>query len=93
MRPARIGRMARADFQERSRGFGFVATLAIALYGGYAFLPPNHAPYATLRFADHRGIYNSAWVGAAISMLTRSSSGSWGTTSSRTPWTGTVAPG
>ena len=70
MRPARIGRMARADFQERSRGFGFVATLAIALYGGYAFLPPNHAPYATLRFADHRGIYNSAWVGAAISMLT-----------------------
>src|SRR4029079_3216594 len=25
-----------------------------------------------LRFAEHRGIYNSAWIGAAIAMLTAS---------------------
>ncbi len=64
------GRMALADFQERSRRFAFVVTIAISLYAGYAFLPPNQASYVTLRFADHRGIYNSAWVGAAIAMLT-----------------------
>jgi len=63
-------RMARADFQERSRRFSFLAMIAISLYAGYGFLPPNHAAYATLRFAEHRGIYNSAWVGAAIAMLT-----------------------
>lgn len=69
MNPVRTWRMARADFQERSRGFSFLATLAVSLYGGYAFLPPNHARYATLRFGDHRGIYNSAWVGVVIATL------------------------
>jgi len=62
--------MARADFQERSRRFSFLVMLAVSLYAGYGFLPPNHAKYATLRFAEHRGIYNSAWIGAAIAMLT-----------------------
>ena len=62
-------RMARADFLERSRRFGFIVMLAASLYAGYGFLPPNHAKYVTLRFAEYRGIYNSAWVGAAISLL------------------------
>lgn len=70
MRLAAVLRMARADFQERSRRFSFLVMLAISLYAGYGFLPPNHSAYATLRFAEHRGIYNSAWVGAAIAMLT-----------------------
>jgi len=33
------------------------------------FLPPNGAKYVTLRFADYRGIYNSAWVGALVAMM------------------------
>jgi hypothetical protein len=63
-------RLGRADFLERSRRFAFLVTLAVSLYAGYAFLPPNHAAYVTLRFAEHRGIYNSAWIGAAIALLT-----------------------
>jgi hypothetical protein len=63
-------RLGKADFLERSRRFAFLVTLAVSLYAGYAFLPPNHASYVTLRFAEHRGIYNSAWIGAAIAMLT-----------------------
>jgi hypothetical protein len=63
-------RLGKADFQERSRRFAFLVTLAVSLYAGYAFLPPNHASYVTLRIAEHRGIYNSAWIGAAIAMLT-----------------------
>jgi hypothetical protein len=35
---------------------------------------PSSAPitqsYVTLRFAEHRGIYNSAWIGASIALLT-----------------------
>jgi hypothetical protein len=63
-------RLARADFAERSRRFSFLVMLATSLYAGYGFLPPAQANYVTLRFGDHRGIYNSAWVGAAIAMLT-----------------------
>ena len=55
-------RLGRADFLERSRRFAFLVTLAASLYAGYAFLPPNHSAYVTLRFAEHRGIYNSAWM-------------------------------
>jgi hypothetical protein len=62
--------MARADFLERSRRFSFLVMLAVSLYVGYGFLPPNHANYSTLRLAEHRGIYNSAWIGAAIALLT-----------------------
>jgi ABC-type uncharacterized transport system YnjBCD ATPase subunit len=63
-------RLGRADFLERSRRFAFLVTLAVSLYAGYAFLPPNHSAYVTLRIAEHRGIYNSAWIGAAIAVLT-----------------------
>ena len=63
-------RLGKADFLERSRRFAFLVTLAVSLYAGYAFLPPNHASYVTLRFAEHRGIYNSAWIGASIALLT-----------------------
>ena len=44
--------------------------LGVTLYAAYVFLPPNHAPYATLQFGGHRGIYNSAWVGSQVSLLT-----------------------
>jgi hypothetical protein len=69
----RLGRLAalvRGDFLERTRRYSFLITLAAALWAGYAFLPPQEAHYVTLRLGQHRGIYNSAWVGAAIAMLT-----------------------
>lgn len=68
-----LGRMATlvlADVRERSRRFSFLLTLAGALWAGYGFLPPAEANYVTLRLGEHRGVYNSAWVGAAISLLT-----------------------
>ena len=66
----RLVALARADVLERTRRFSFLVTLAAALAAGYAFLPPQAASYVTLRLGDHRGVYNSAWVGAAISLLT-----------------------
>lgn len=62
--------IARADFLERCRRPGYLVILGVTLYASYVFLPPNHAPYATLQFGGHRGIYNSAWVGSQVSLLT-----------------------
>ncbi len=65
----RLYHLARADFLERVRRHGFLVALAFSVYAGYAFLPPNPSSYATLRLGEVRGIYNSAWVGTAVAML------------------------
>jgi hypothetical protein len=61
--------MARADFLERARRYGFWVTLIACVYAGHGFLPPNNASYATLQMGGHRGIYNSAWVGSLEALL------------------------
>ena len=61
--------LVRADFLERVRRQSFLVTLGFAIFAAYMFLPPNHARYATLNLAGHRGIYNSAWVGSLVAML------------------------
>ncbi len=71
MKTARIlYAMMRADFLERTRRYSFLLTLGFTVYAAYKFLPPAYANYVTLRMGEHRGIYNSAWVGAAVSLLT-----------------------
>ncbi len=65
----RLYHLARADFFERVRRHGFLVALGFSVYAGYAFLPPNPSNYATLKLDDYRGIYNSAWVGTAVAML------------------------
>ena len=58
----------KGDFFERSRRYSFLLTLGFALYAGYTFLPANHSNYVTLQIGGHRGIYNSAWIGALAAM-------------------------
>ncbi|HXV14486.1 MAG TPA: ABC transporter permease [Candidatus Krumholzibacteria bacterium] len=65
----RLYHLARADFFERVRRHGFLITMLFCVYAGYAFLPPNPSPYATLKLDQYRGVYNSAWVGTAVAML------------------------
>src|SRR5262245_27604207 len=62
--------LMRADFLECMRRHSFLVTLGLTLYAAYMFLPPNHAKYATLNLGGHRGIYNSAWVGTLVAMMT-----------------------
>ncbi|HEX6790381.1 MAG TPA: ABC-2 transporter permease [Candidatus Krumholzibacteria bacterium] len=69
MLPRRLYHLARADFLERVRRHGFLIALLACVYGGYAFLPPNGSKYVTLVMDGHRGIYNSAWIGTAVAML------------------------
>ncbi len=65
----RITRLALADFRERTRRFSFIITLAFALYSAYLFTPPNDSSYVTLQLEGFRGIYNSAWIGALVAIM------------------------
>lgn len=71
MKPARtLYHLARADFLERVRRYNFLITLGFIIYLGYVFVPPAHSRYVTLEISGHRGVYNSAYVGSAVAMLT-----------------------
>jgi hypothetical protein len=61
--------LARADFLQRTRSYGFLITLGITLYVGYFFVPPNHSSYATMAIGNHRGLYNSAYLGSLMALL------------------------
>ncbi|HSK81738.1 MAG TPA: ABC transporter permease [Thermoanaerobaculia bacterium] len=57
--------LLRADFLERVRRYGFLVTLALAVYLGYAV----GAGQIKLWVGGVRGVYNSAWVGALMAMV------------------------
>jgi hypothetical protein len=57
--------LVRADFLERSRRYGFLITLGLALYLGYAV----NADQIVFSLGSYRGIYNSAWVGALMTIV------------------------
>jgi hypothetical protein len=56
---------ARADFLERVRRYSFLFTLGLALYFGY--LTATGRIHMSL--GEAQGIYNSAWVGALLSLV------------------------
>ncbi|PZR72182.1 MAG: hypothetical protein DLM73_13910 [Chthoniobacterales bacterium] len=60
---------ARADFLQRTRSYGFLITLGLMLYVAYVFVPPNHSAYATMTINEHRGVYNSAYLGSLMALL------------------------
>lgn len=62
--------LMKADFLERTRRYSFLLTLIFSIYAAYIFLPPNPSNYATLQMDGHRGIYNSAWVGTLVAIMT-----------------------
>ncbi len=66
----RLYHLARADFLERVRRYGFLITLVACVCAGYAFVPPQTSRYVTLRVEDYRGVYNSAWIGTTLALLT-----------------------
>lgn len=65
----RILAIAGADAAERMRRFSFLLTVVATLYVGYLFTPDTHASYATIVIDRHRGLYNSAYLGAATAVL------------------------
>ena len=58
--------MARADFLERVRRYSFLVTLAFAVYLGYS----AYSGQVVLRLGDYRGVYNTAWLSALMTLVT-----------------------
>jgi hypothetical protein len=57
--------MARADFLERVRRYSFLVTLLMAMYFGYLAASGR----IMLQVGNMRGVYNSAWIGALMSLV------------------------
>lgn len=67
MNAARVlGHLVKADFLTRVRRTSFLLTMGFTLYVGYE----TFAGHIVLRLDDYRGVYNSAWVGALMGMVT-----------------------
>ncbi len=76
----RVYHVARSDFLERSRRFGFLAVLALTIVAAHVAIPAANAPYLTVALGGHRdpnflfvdgyrGLYNSAWVGMQTAVV------------------------
>jgi hypothetical protein len=57
--------LVRADFLERVRRYNFLVTLAFAVYLGYCCVTGK----IVVRLDEYRGIFNSAWVGSLIALV------------------------
>lgn len=62
--------LVRGDFLERARGYQFLLTLAATVALGTLALPVDGSSYVVLSVGGYRGVYNSAWVGATVALLT-----------------------
>lgn len=62
--------LARADFLERIRRYSFLVTLGLTVYVGFTFVPAVDANYVTVALGEYRGVYNSAWIGSMIALMT-----------------------
>lgn len=70
MNPVFLWRLARADFFERTRRTSFLVAVLFMMLGGWHFLPAVDSGYVTIDLDGYRGVYNSAWVGASMALLT-----------------------
>ncbi len=57
--------LVRADFLERVRRYNFLVTLAAAMYLGYCCMTGK----VVIRLDEYRGIYNSAWLGCLMTLV------------------------
>ncbi|WP_229868976.1 ABC transporter permease [Streptomyces inusitatus] len=65
--------LAVADFRDRVRRPAYAVILASAVALGYVAVPDSDAKWMIMQIGDHRGTYNSAYVG----MVTALASGLW----------------
>jgi hypothetical protein len=66
--------IVRAGYLNKIRSYRFLIILGLTILAGYVFVPPPDADYITLAWVStttlYRGVYNSAWIGAMVAMLT-----------------------
>jgi hypothetical protein len=67
--PGRLARLVAGDFAERTRTYAFLVTLGLTVWAATVFVPTPGAGYSTVDIHGHRGAYNSAWIGAQLTLL------------------------
>lgn len=64
-----LAELMRADFRERTRRYSFLITLGVMVYLGYVAVPSAESNALTVDLGNLRGIYNSAWIGSMIALI------------------------
>ncbi len=62
--------IVRADFYERFRRYNVLIIIALTILLTILYLPPQGVGRLSFNVGGYRGIYNSAWVGATVTILT-----------------------
>ncbi len=62
--------IVRADFYERFRRYNVLTIIGLTIILTALYLPPHGVGRLSFNVAGYRGIYNSAWVGATVTVLT-----------------------
>jgi len=61
--------IAKADFLQRVRSYGFLLTLAVCAVTAYAIVPPAGADYSGVILSGYRGLNNCAWLGGMAAVV------------------------
>lgn len=61
--------IAKADFLQRIRSYGFLITLGICLVSALGIIPPAGATYSGVLFGQSRGLNTCAWIGMAATIV------------------------
>jgi len=61
--------IVRADFYERFRRYNVLIIIGLAIFLTILYLPPQGVGRLSFNVGGYRGIYNSAWVGATVTVL------------------------
>ena len=66
--------LMRAGYLNKVRTYRFLIVLGLTIAAGYVFVPAPDANYVTLGWGSsttfYRGLYDSAWIGAKVALLT-----------------------
>jgi hypothetical protein len=66
--------LMRAGYLNKVRTYRFLIVLGLTIAAGYVFVPAPDANYVTLGWGSsttfYRGLYDSAWIGAMVALLT-----------------------
>jgi hypothetical protein len=62
--------IVRADFCERFRRYSVLIVIGLTILLTALYLPPQGVGRLSFNLGGYRGIYNSAWVGATVTILT-----------------------
>ena len=61
--------LAKADFLERVRGYRFLIVLGLAIVAAFFFVPTEDSSWVPIDLDGHRGVYDSAWIGAVVGLM------------------------